>query len=113
MPLDLARRMFQNNNSIFQCFFAKGKNGIKGESGVKDASTGGGGGYRRYPSLSDIKLQYNPDLKLAPGTMMTIYKCPVDSCNKRSCTDMKSFKLHCLHIHQVMNNLGKKYLMLK
>lgn len=89
---------------------AKGKNGIKGESGVQDASTGGGGGYRRYPSLSDIKLQYNPDLKLAPGTMMTIYKCPVDSCNKRSCTDMKSFKLHCLHIHQVMNTLGKKIL---
>ena len=81
---------------------SKSKTGLKGDVGANDASgVGGGGGYRRYPSLSDIKLQYNPNLKLAPGTMMTIYKCPVDSCNKRSCTDMKSFKLHCLHIHQV------------
>ena len=53
----------------------------------------------------EIQLKYNRDLKLVPGTMMTIYKCPVDSCNKRSCTDMKSFKLHCLHIHQNMDIL--------
>lgn len=32
---------------------------------------------------------------------MTVYKCPIDDCKKGSCTDMKSFKLHALHIHQV------------
>jgi len=52
------------------------------------------------PDKSEIKLKYDPELRLAPGTMMTIYNCPVDGCNKRSCTDMKSFKLHCLHIHR-------------
>ena len=47
-----------------------------------------------------ICSRYDMNLKLEPGTKMTIYKCPVDMCKKRSCTDIKSFKLHCLHIHK-------------
>ena len=44
--------------------------------------------------------RYDSDVQLTPGTLMTIYKCPVEACKKRSCTDIKSFKLHCLHIHK-------------
>ena len=45
-------------------------------------------------------LKYNPTMTLTPGTLMTVFKCPVDGCGKNSCTDLKSFKLHCLHIHR-------------
>ena len=45
-------------------------------------------------------LKYNPSTILAPGTLMTVFKCPVSECGKNSCTDIKSFKLHCMHIHQ-------------
>ena len=45
-------------------------------------------------------LKYNPTMILTPGTLMTVFKCPVDGCGKNSCTDLKSFKLHCLHIHR-------------
>ena len=46
-------------------------------------------------------LKYNSNVTLSPGTLMTVFKCPVEGCNKKSCTDIKSFKLHCMHIHQV------------
>jgi hypothetical protein len=47
-----------------------------------------------------IQLKYNPNMTLSPGTLMTVFKCPIENCGKKSCTDLKSFKLHCLHIHQ-------------
>ena len=57
------------------------------------------GGYKRTLDNPN-PLKYNPNVYLTPGTMMTVFKCPVLECGKNSCTDLKSFKLHCLHIHQ-------------
>ena len=61
--------------------------------------------YRKNPFLNNQPLKYNHELRLSPGTLMTVYKCPIDDCKKGSCTDMKSFKLHALHIHQDKNIL--------
>ena len=57
-------------------------------------------GYKRTMDCPN-PLKYNPNVTLTPGTLMTVFKCPIDSCGKKSCTDIKSFKLHCMHIHQV------------
>ena len=62
-------------------------------------------GYRKNPFLTGVPLKYNHELRLSPGTLMTVYKCPIEECKKSSCTDMKSFKLHALHIHQDKNIL--------
>ena len=57
-------------------------------------------GYKRTMECPNL-LKYNSNVTLSPGTLMTVFKCPVEGCNKKSCTDIKSFKLHCMHIHQV------------
>ncbi len=81
---------------------------VKG-GGKRGKGRGGMGGnafaYRRNPFLNNAPLKYNHELRLTPGTLMTVYKCPIDDCKKGSCTDMKSFKLHALHIHQDKNIL--------
>ena len=63
-------------------------------------------GNRREPSLKTAPpLEFNYKLRLIPGTLMTVYKCPIQDCKKDSCTDLKSFKLHALHIHKEKNIL--------
>lgn len=57
------------------------------------------GGYKKTLDSPNL-LKYNPNMILNPGTLMTVFKCPIESCGKASCTDLKSFKLHCMHIHQ-------------
>ena len=56
-------------------------------------------GYKRAMTEPNI-VKYDPNLCLAPGTLMTVYSC--GTC-KKACTDIKSFKLHCLHVHQDKN----------
>ena len=56
-------------------------------------------GYKRTMDCPNT-LKYDANLTLKPGTMMTVFQCPVEGCGKNSCTDIKSFKLHCLHVHQ-------------
>ena len=62
-------------------------------------------GYKRTME-SPNALKYNSNLTLSPGTLMTVFKCPIESCGKKSCTDIKSFKLHCMHIHRVSKYRG-------
>jgi hypothetical protein len=35
------------------------------------------------------------DITLEPGTMMAVFHCPVDGCNKRNYLDSKSVRTHC------------------
>ena len=65
-------------------------------------------GYKRTMDCPN-PLKYNPNVTLTPGTLMTVFKCPIDSCGKKSCTDIKSFKLHCMHIHQVLYCVSPKH----
>lgn len=89
---------------------------FRGRGKGKNKGGHAGGNYKRSPFLQNLQLKYNPELTLAPGTLMRIYKCPVESCSKKSCTDMKSFKLHCMHIHQdksmlpIIENAEAKYI---
>ena len=41
------------------------------------------------------------DITLAPGTIMTVYHCPVDNCPKRNYLDAKSVKTHCRRHHNM------------
>ena len=55
---------------------------------------------KKRPNLTPNLVKYDPNLTLAPGTLMTVYAC---STCKKHCTDIKSFKLHCLHVHSEKN----------
>ena len=74
--------------------------GAAGKSGDPTGNLSGGRRYRKLEEGPVVPLKYDPNMTLAPGTLMTVFKCPVETCGKNSCTDIKSFKLHAMHVHQ-------------
>ena len=47
------------------------------------------------------------DITLEPGTLMTVFHCPVESCNKKNYLDAKSVKTHCRRLHSMADYEGK------
>ena len=47
------------------------------------------------------------DITLEPGTLMTVFHCPIDSCPKKNYLDAKSVKTHCRRIHSMIDHEGK------
>ena len=46
------------------------------------------------------------DITLEPGTLMTVFHCPIESCPKKNYLDAKSVKTHCRRIHSMIDYEG-------
>ena len=46
------------------------------------------------------------DITLEPGTLMTVFHCPMESCAKKNYLDAKSVKTHCRRIHSMIDYEG-------
>ena len=94
---------FHNEVTSFRGRSITSKNSIsksQSQQQISSTKSSNKAGYKRTMECPNL-LKYNSNVTLSPGTLMTVFKCPVEGCNKKSCTDIKSFKLHCMHIHQV------------
>ena len=94
---------FHNEVTSFRGRSIISKNSIsksQSQQQISSTKSSNKAGYKRTMECPNL-LKYNSNVTLSPGTLMTVFKCPVEGCNKKSCTDIKSFKLHCMHIHQV------------
>ena len=47
------------------------------------------------------------DITLEPGTLMTVFHCPIETCPKKNYLDAKSVKTHCRRIHSMIDHEGK------
>ena len=50
------------------------------------------------------------DITLEPGTLMTVFHCPIESCPKKNYLDAKSVKTHCRRIHSMIDYEGTTYI---
>ena len=46
------------------------------------------------------------DITLEPGTLMTVFHCPVESCSKKNYLDAKSVRTHCRRFHSITEYQG-------
>ncbi len=53
---------------------------------------------------SNNDLVVDESIVLAPGTMMTVYHCPVAGCNKKNYLDSKSVRTHCRRLHSLASD---------